>query len=90
MKETKELVVGLLALSAMLAEVFKDGVQVADIGAVLAKVQANPELSAKLVAAYQDIELVKAETKEVSAAEVFEIVAAALPELQNLIAAVKK
>lgn len=90
MKETKELVVGLLALSAILAEVFKDGVQVADIGAVLAKIQASPELSAKLVAAYQDIELVKAETQEVSAAEVFEIVAAALPELQNLIAAVKK
>jgi hypothetical protein len=90
MKQSKELVVGFIALSALLAESFKDGVQVADLAAIFAKIQADQELQAKLVAAYQDIELVKEEMKDVSAVEVVEVLAAALPEIMKLLQAVKK
>lgn len=90
MKETKELAVGLVAIAALLASTFKDGVQVADIGAILAKIEADEALKAKLVAAYADIELVKEETKEVTPAEVLEVVAALVPEIQALLVAIKK
>jgi hypothetical protein len=90
MKQSKELVVGFIALSALLAESFKDGVQVADLAAIFAKIQGDQELQAKLVAAYQDIELVKEEIKDVSAVEVVEVLSAALPEIMKLLQAVKK
>lgn len=90
MKETKELAVGLVAIAAVLAESFKDGVQVADIGAILAKIGSDEVLKAKLVAAYQDIELVKTETKDVSTVEVLEVVGALLPEIEKLLLAIKK
>jgi hypothetical protein len=90
MKQSKELVVGFIALSALLAESFKDGVQVADLAAIFAKIQADQELQAKLIAAYQDIELVKEELKDVSAVEVVEVLSAALPEIMKLLQAVKK
>lgn len=90
MKNTKELAVGFIALSAVLAESFKDGVQMADLAQIFAKIQAEPELQAKLVAAYADIELVKEELKDVSAVEVVEVVSAALPEIMKLLQAIKK
>lgn len=90
MKNTKELAIALVAIAALLAENFKDGVQVADLGAIFAKISADEVLKAKLVEAYADIELVKEETKEVSAAEVLEVVAALVPEIQALLVAIKK
>lgn len=89
-KETKELVVGFLAISALLAKQFKDGVDVADFAQIMAQVAANDELKQKIEAAYKDIELVKSEVADFSVAEGFELVSAALPELMNLIEAVKK
>lgn len=90
MKNTKELAIALVAISALLAENFKDGVQTADIGAIVAKITSDETLKAKLVAAYADIELVKEETKDVSAAEVLEVIAALVPEIQALLQAIKK
>jgi len=90
MKETKELAVGLVAIAALLASTFKDGVQVADIGTILAKIEADEALKAKLVAAYADIELVKEETKDVTPGEVLEVIAALVPEIQALLVAIKK
>lgn len=89
MKETKEVVIGFLALAKELAVVFKDGAQVADAGAILAKLQ-DEVFMAKLKLAYEDVEKVEAEIKEATVAEVLEIVAAALPEIKALIEAVKK
>ena len=89
-KETKEVLVGFLALASLLAESFKDGVQVADFAVIMANIAANPELKAKFEAAYADIELVKNEVADISVAEGVELVAAALPELQKLLVAIKK
>ena len=90
MKDTKELAVGLVAIAALLAGAFKDGVQVADLGAILAKIESDEVLKAKLVAAYADIELVKVETQDVTPGEVLEVIAALVPEIQNLLVAIKK
>lgn len=87
--ETKEAVVGLLKLSALLGASFKDGVQVADFAVILAKLQ-EPELKAALEKAYQDVEKVPAEMKDISAAEAVELVIAVLPEIKNIIEALKK
>jgi hypothetical protein len=90
MRNTKEAVVGFIAIAALLADAFKDGVQMADAMTIWAKVQANHELLAKITSAYQEIEQIPSEVKEVTAEEVLDIVAAILPELKNLLLAVKK
>lgn len=87
-KETKELVVGFLKLAKVLAESFKDGVQVADAAVILAKVQ-EPEMMALLKAAYEDVEKVKVEAADISAAEAFELIIVALPELKALVEALQ-
>jgi hypothetical protein len=88
-KETKEVVIGLLVIAKELALAFKDGVQVADAAVLFAKLQ-EPAIKDKLMAAYENIDLVKEEVKEVSLAEGLGIIQAALPELMALIEAVKK
>lgn len=89
-KEVKELVIAFLSIASVMAEEFKDGVQVADFASIMAKVSANEELKAKIEAAYKDIELVKSEVSDLSVAEGLDLVAAAIPEIKNLIVAVKK
>ena len=89
-KETKELAVALIAIAALLAVHFKDGVQVKDAQAIFLQLQMDPELKAKVEAAYKDIEKVKSEVKEVSVLETLEVIQAALPEVHKLIQAIKK
>lgn len=89
-KNTKEVVVGFLAIATMLAESFKDGVQVADFAVIMAKIAADAELKAKLESAYADIELVKNEVADISLFEGLEIVEACVPEIKKLMVAVKK
>lgn len=90
MKETKELVVGLLKVATVLAESFKDGVQTQDIGVIAAKIQSDESLKAALLAAYNDVELAKEEIKDLDLAKSIELVGAALPEVLALIKAVSK
>lgn len=90
MKETKELAVGFVALAALLAGSFKDGVQVADLATIFAKIESDPVLKEKLLAAYANIELVKEEVKEVSVGEVLEVAGALLPEIKLLLESIKK
>lgn len=89
MKETKEAIVGLLALAKVIAELAKDGVQVQDAISLFAKLQ-EPELKAKVDAAIADVQKVQDEVKLASAADYFELVAAALPELKGLVEALQK
>ena len=89
-KEAKELVIGLLKLSKLLAEEFKDGVQVADFAAIMVKLQANPALKQAILDAYEGIELVPAEVKDLDLQEGLDILVAAIPEIMALIGAVKK
>jgi hypothetical protein len=88
-KETKEVVLGFLAIASLMAKHFKDGVQVADFAQIMAKVAADEELKSKIEAAYKDVELVKSEVVDLSLAEGIELVSSALPEVLKLVEAVK-
>lgn len=88
-KEGVESLVGFLALATVLAEHFKDGVQVEDLGPVLAKLQSEP-VKGQLMAAYNGIELVPAEMKEIELMDVLVVLPALVPEIMKLMQALKK
>ena len=89
MKETKEALVGILALAKVIAELAKDGVQVQDAISLFAKLQ-EPELKAKVDAAIADVQKVQDEVKVASAADYFDLVMIALPELKSLVEVLQK
>lgn len=88
-KETKEALVGFISLAAMLAEVFKDGVQASDIAAVIVKIQGSPELQMKLLEAYNGIDKLPAEVKDIDLGESIDLVISSLPEIKKLIEVIK-
>lgn len=89
MKETKEALVGMLAVAKEIALLAKDGAQVQDAVALFAKLQ-EPELKAKVDAAIADVQKVQEELKVASAAEYFDLLIVALPELKALVEAIQK
>lgn len=89
-KETKELVLGLIELAALFGQAMKDGLTASDAVVVWEKIKASPELSEKLLQAYNDIEKVPSEVKDITLAEGFEMGLAVLPAIGKLLAAVKK
>jgi hypothetical protein len=89
MKETKEAVLGFIVLAKILAESFKDGVQVADAAVILAKLQ-DPAVMQKIKDAYEQIELVKSEAEDITLNGAFDLLIAILPELKELVVAIKK
>lgn len=88
-KELKEALVGLLKLTAILGASFKDGVQVADFGVIMAKLQ-EPGVKAALEAAYQDVEKVPSEVSDLQLSEVLELLPVVIPEIVKVIEALKK
>jgi hypothetical protein len=88
-KELKEALVGLLKLTAILGASFKDGVQVADFGVIMAKLQ-EPDVKAALEAAYQDVDKVPSEVSDLQLAEVLELLPVVIPEVVKVIEALKK
>lgn len=88
-KEVKELLIGLNEISLLLLSVFKDGVQAQDIAVILKKVEENPELCEKLKAAYNGIDQIAAELKDLSLAEGVELGMIELGYIPKLIAALK-
>jgi hypothetical protein len=89
-KETKELLVGFLKLASLLAVVFKDGVQAADALVVIQKIQGDEALKQSLLEAYNGIDKIPAEVKDLSTAEAIELIAAALPEIAALVKAISQ
>lgn len=89
-KETKEVLIGLLAIAELLAVEFKDGIQAGDFASIAEKISSNEELKAKLVAAYADIEKVPSEIKGLTIAEGVDLIAAAMPGIVSLVGAIKK
>jgi hypothetical protein len=88
-QETKEALVGFMALSVMLAEQFKDGVQAQDIAPIIAKLQESP-LKEKVIAAYNGIDKVPSEVKDIDLAEAFGLFSEIAPEFIALLKAIKK
>ena len=90
-KETKEAVVGVLVLGALVAKELKNGFQFpGDLVALFAAIQSDEAKKAKLEAAVGAIEKVPAEIKDISVAEGIELASAVIAELPALIEALKK
>ena len=88
-KETVEVVKGFLALSVVLAEQFKDGVQATDLAPILAKLQSEP-LASKLKDAYNGVDKIKDEFKGFSVVDALTIIPDLMPDVLALVAAVHK
>jgi hypothetical protein len=89
-KETKELIKGILEVVKVSAEVFKDGFQAQDIVDGYMKLAADPVKKAALEAALANVGEVPEELKDVSLAEGVEILVVVAQELPALLEAFKK
>lgn len=89
-KETKEALVGMLKVAQMLTVVFKDGVQAQDFAVIMTKVMADEALKQAMVEAYNGVDKVGGEMKDLSLAEAFDLLQAAMPEVLKLVEALKK
>lgn len=87
-KETKEAIVGLVMLGVELAKLAKDGVDLSDAVALVAKSQ-DEEFRKIIVTAAQGIERVPAEIKDLTLAEIVEI-AQVIPVVLSILADYKK
>jgi len=85
----QEVLLAFMKLSVLMAESFKDGVQVADMPVLLAKMQ-EPQMKSLLLKAYEDIEKVPAEAKDIKLDEFIALFLVLLPEVKELIKAVSK
>lgn len=88
-KETKEALVGVLKLAQLLAASFKDGVQASDFTVVAAKIMADEALKAALMEAYNGADKIPSEVGNMQLGEGVELLQAAIPEVLNLIKALK-
>jgi len=79
-KETKEALIGAMALGVFVAARLKDGAQLDDALALGQKFVGDADFKAKVMAAIEGIDKVPAEVKDISFAEVLEL-AQVMPEL---------
>lgn len=88
-KETKEVLVLVGDLAALLVEVLKDGVQIADALKIADALMKKPELVIELKAAVAGIEEVPAELKDISLDEGVELAKVAAEVVKKVVAAAK-
>ena len=89
-KETKELLVGVIDVSVLLIKHLKDGVQLGkDASAVLAEVASNEVLKASLLSAVEGISKVPAEVKDVDLLEGGELAVLVASKIKDILAALK-
>ena len=83
MKQTKEALVGLIALAKEIVELSKDGLQPADAVALATKVASDEAFRNKLLAAVQGVEQIPAELNPVTLEKVIDLVVALALELKK-------
>lgn len=88
--ETKQALEGILELSIVLAYVLKDGAQITDLLSVWEKVQNDPNVKQKVMAAFSEISKVPDEVRDLDVAEIVELVSTMLPFVTRLILALRK
>ena len=88
-KETKECLLGLLKITSLMALAFKDGIQAQDITVVLTKIIEDEKLKEALMLAYNGIDKVPSEVKDISLVEGLELITAAIPELLKIVSNMK-
>ncbi len=78
-KETKEAALGAIALGFYIAKLSKDGIDFADLGAFMSKLQNDAAFADKLKVAYEGADKIPQEVGELSLSEGLEIAAAIVP-----------
>lgn len=89
-KETKELLVGVNEVGLVLMKHFKDGVQFKDALELFESIRSNPELLAKLYAAYEGYGNLPMELNDLDIKEGIELAQVQLEYLPKLVDALKK
>ncbi len=90
-KESKELLLGLMEVLKVMGPIFKDGFQAGqDLPAILVAFSANEELKAKFQLAVEGAGNIPEEFKDINLSECLELLIAIAPELPKIIAAWKK
>lgn len=89
-KETKEALVGALAIVKVAAEVLKDGAQLSDLVDGFSKLNSDPEKKALIEQALAGIQELPAEIKDIDLKEGAELAGVLIKELPALIDAFKK
>lgn len=88
-KETQELAIGAIALGFHIVKLLKDGFQAADVGALMLKLQTDPEFAAKLKAAQENVGEVPKEIKDIDLNEGLQLGMAVVPAVVKEIQGMK-
>jgi hypothetical protein len=83
MQQTKEALVGIVALAKEIVELSKDGLQPADVVVLASKVASDEVFRNKLLAAVQGLEQIPAELNPVTVEKVIDLVIALALELKK-------
>lgn len=90
-KEAKEVLVGVNELSIFLISILKDGFQASeDISAIIAKITTDSDFRAKLIAAYEGIQAMPEEIKDIDLAEGLELGMVQFQYVPKILDALKK
>jgi len=89
-ENTKQALEAIFALLFVMIPKFHDGVQLQDFVELAAKISADEELKAKLLAAYNDIELVPKEVSDLQISEIVELVSLVVQKVPALLEALRK
>jgi hypothetical protein len=84
-KDTKEVLVGLLKIAGLFAEVMKDGLKADDVAVIIQKISSDENLKKALLDAYNGIDKVPSEIKDISLPEAFNLAAVVFPEVLLII-----
>ena len=88
-KETEEMMVGMNEVSLYLVSVLKDGLQLADFGAVMNKLLVDKAFRDKIEAAYEGAKLIPKEVKDLDLGEVLKLAELQLSYIPKYMAALK-
>jgi hypothetical protein len=89
-KEFRELLKGVLSVSILMIQRFKDGVQFSDFTEFYSKLTSDEEFKAKMKKAYDGYQQVPNELKDIDAGECLEVACDILDELPAIVEAAKK
>lgn len=90
-KETREALIALIAITGLVVPHLKDGFQAGkDLPAIFADLSASPEIQAKIKAGIADIHLSPAELKGITIPEVIQLISVLYPRILVLIEKISK
>lgn len=88
-KETQEVVIALLKIAKILAVQFHDGIQATDALEIIKKCM-TPELEKLIVDAYNGMDQITEEVKDISLSEALDLIKVIAPEVMAIVGEVAK